>query len=98
MNFPMSNRASHLFFATLATVALLAVTGCNNGRRFTKANVDEVVNGMPKKQVESLLGPPDSVSNIVMRKTIYIYQQGNEKVTITFKDDEVQAKDSNLTN
>ena len=97
INFPMSRRHLPLFFAAFATVVLLATAGCDNGRRFTKANVDEVTDGMSKKQVESILGPPDSVSNIVMRKTIYTYQQGDEKVMITFKDDEVQAKDSNLT-
>jgi outer membrane protein assembly factor BamE (lipoprotein component of BamABCDE complex) len=97
MKFPMLTRSSHAFFATITTVALLTATACNTGRRFTKANVDEVAIGMPKKQVESILGQPDSVSNIVARKTIYVYQQGDEKVTITFKDDEVQAKDSTVT-
>ena len=32
------------------------------GKRITKANVDEVADGMSKKQVESILGPPTSVT------------------------------------
>src|SRR5260370_9313209 len=55
------------------------------GRRITKANVDEVAEGMSKKQVESILGPPTSINNedfIIMKKTTYVYRQGKDSVTI----------------
>ena len=54
---------------------------------------------MSKKQVESILGPPTSINNedfVIMKKTTYVYRQGEDTVTIVFKDDKVQAKDSTL--
>jgi hypothetical protein len=32
-----------------------------------------------------------------MKKTIYVYQQGKDTVTIVFKDDKMQTKDSTLS-
>ena len=82
-------------------VGLMLVTGnsCSE-KRITKANVDEVQEGMSKKQVESILGPPTSIDNkdfIVMKKTTYVYRQGKDNVTVVFKDDKVQSKDSTLS-
>jgi len=71
-----------------------------SGKRITKANVDQVAEGMSKKQVESILGPPTSLKTddfVIMKKTTYVYQQGKDTVTIVFKDDKVQSKDSTLT-
>ena len=81
-------------------VLLLALGGCNAGKRITKANVDEVSEGMSKKQVESILGPPTSIDSkdfVVMKKTTYVYRQGKDAVTIVFKDDKLQSKDSTLS-
>ena len=82
-------------------VLFLALGGCNAGKRITKANVDEVSEGMSKKQVESILGPPTSIDSkdfVVMKKTTYVYRQGKDTVTIVFKDDKLQSKDSTLSN
>ena len=71
-----------------------------SGQRLTQANVDQVTEGMSKKQVESILGPPTSIDNkdfIVMKKTTYVYRQGKDTVTVVFKDDKVQSKDSTLS-
>lgn len=71
-----------------------------SGQRITKANVDEVTEGMSKKQVESILGSPSSIDNkdfIVMKKTTYVYRQGKDSATIIFKDDKVQSKESTFT-
>ena len=65
------------------------------GRRITKANVDEVAENMSKKQVESILGPPTELDNkdfLILKKTTYVYRQGNDTVTIVFKDDKVVEK------
>lgn len=81
-------------------VAALTLSGCSGGKRIRKANVDEIAEGMSKKQVESILGPPTSVDSkdfVVMKKTTYLYQQGKDTVTIVFKDDKVQTKDSTLS-
>jgi outer membrane protein assembly factor BamE (lipoprotein component of BamABCDE complex) len=81
------------------TALALALTACN-AKRLRKANVDEVAEGMSKKQVESILGPPttiDSKDFVVLKKTTYVYDQGKESVTIVFKDDKVQSKVSTLS-
>ena len=84
----------------LVSVILLVENSCSETRN-TKANVDEVQEGMSKKQVESILGPPTSIDNkdfIVMKKTTYVYRQGKDTVTVVFKDDKLQSKDSTLSN
>jgi outer membrane protein assembly factor BamE (lipoprotein component of BamABCDE complex) len=77
----------------------LALAGCNASKRLTKANVDEVVDGMAKKQVESILGLPTTVDSkdVALKKTVYVYAQGKDSVTIVFKDDKVQSKTSTLS-
>jgi outer membrane protein assembly factor BamE (lipoprotein component of BamABCDE complex) len=84
---------------TLVIMLVLMLIGCST-RRITKANVDQVTEGMSKKQVESILGPPTSLDNkdfVIMKKTTYVYRQGKDTVTIVFKDDKVQSKDSTLS-
>lgn len=82
-----------------AFVVSLLLGGCV-GDRLRKANVDQVANGMASKQVESILGPPTSVSEIrdydATVKTTYVYLQGKDTVTIVFWDDKVESKVSTL--
>lgn len=83
----------------LVLMIVLVLDGCS-GKRITKANVDQVTEGMSKKQVESILGPPTSLTTedfVIMKKTTYVYRQGKDTVTIVFKDDKVQSKDSTLS-
>ena len=83
----------------LALMLVLLLDSCI-GKRITKVNVDQVTEGMSKKQVESILGQPTS-SKIegptIMKQTTYIYRQGKDTVTIVFKDDKVVEKQSTLT-
>jgi hypothetical protein len=84
----------------MVAVMALMLSGCHIGPRLTKANVDQVTEGMAKKQVESILGPPtaiDTTDLILLKKTTYTYRQGSDTVTIVFKDDRVQSKESTLT-
>ena len=96
-------RKTSSFFLPLVLIASLFVFGpaaCNSAKRLTKANVDQVAEGMSKKQVESILGQPttiDSKDFVVLKKTTYVYDQGKESVTIIFKDDKVQSKVSTLS-
>src|SRR5437867_4579385 len=87
--------------ARFLLILVLAVgVSCSPGKRITKANVEEVEEGMSKKQVESILGHPTSVTNEdlgIMKKTTYVYRQGKDSVTIVFKDDKVQSKESTLS-
>jgi outer membrane protein assembly factor BamE (lipoprotein component of BamABCDE complex) len=95
MNMSILKRFSRVFLLILLLLSVSCV-----GRRITKANVDEVAEGMSKKQVESILGPPTELDNkdfVVMKKTTYIYRQGKDSVTIVFKDDKVVEKQSTLT-
>jgi outer membrane protein assembly factor BamE (lipoprotein component of BamABCDE complex) len=69
------------------------------GDRLTSANVDQVTEGMSKKQVESILGPPTNVETkdfMMLKRTTYVYRQSNGTVTVLFKDDKVAAKASTL--
>jgi SmpA/OmlA family protein len=84
----------------LVLILVLGLDSCSS-KRITKANVDQVTEGMSKKQVESILGPPTSLANedlVIMKKTTYVYRQGKDTVTIVFKEDKVQSKDSTLSN
>ena len=86
--------------ARLALVVLIALSLSCIGKRITKANVDQVTEGMSKKQVESILGQPTSSKTedpTIMKQTTYVYRQGKDTITIVFKDDKVQSKDSTLS-
>jgi outer membrane protein assembly factor BamE (lipoprotein component of BamABCDE complex) len=95
-----SNRyCFRLTAAALIAVAMSLASSCSD-KRITKANVNEVTEGMSKKQVESILGPPTSIDSkdfVVTKTTTYIYRQGKDTVTIVFKDDKLQSKDSTLS-
>jgi outer membrane protein assembly factor BamE (lipoprotein component of BamABCDE complex) len=83
----------------LVLMLVLMFDGCI-GKRITKANVDQVTEGMSKKQVESILGQPTSSKTeepATMKKTTYVYRQGKDTVTIVFQDDKVQSKDSTIS-
>src|SRR5262245_14619347 len=86
--------------ARLTVVVLIALSVSCIGKRITKANVDQVTEGMSKKQVESILGQPTSSKAedpTIIKQTTYVYRQGKDTVTIIFKDDKVQSKDSTLS-
>jgi hypothetical protein len=54
---------------------------------------------MSKAQVEKILGPPTTVETkdvIIFKKTTYRYEDGKKFAMITFKNDEVDGKDTNL--
>jgi hypothetical protein len=83
----------------LVLMLVFVLDGCI-GKRITKANVDRVTEGMSKKQVESILGQPSSSKTedpTIMKQTTYVYRQGKDTVTIVFRDDKVQSKDSTLS-
>jgi outer membrane protein assembly factor BamE (lipoprotein component of BamABCDE complex) len=85
--------------ASLLAGFVCLTAGCSD-KRITRANVNEVTEGMSKKQVESILGPPTSIDNkdlLLTKTTTYIYRQGKESVTVVFRDDKVASKDSTLS-
>jgi outer membrane protein assembly factor BamE (lipoprotein component of BamABCDE complex) len=83
----------------IASISLAALLFSCMGERLTQANVNQVTEGMSKKQVESILGPPTSVESkdfMLLKRTTYLYKQDNGTVTVLFKDDKVAAKSSTL--
>ena len=83
----------------LVVVVSAFLFSCNS-QRLTQANVDQVTEGMSKKQVESILGPPTAVETkdfMLLKRTTYLYRQSNGTVTVLFKDDKVAAKSSTLS-
>src|SRR4026209_302291 len=92
-------RTASRLMLMLVLMFVLMLNGCI-GKRITKANVDQVTEGMSKKQVESIWGQPTSSKMedpAIIRQTTYVYRQGKDTVTIVFKDDKVQSKDSTLS-
>jgi outer membrane protein assembly factor BamE (lipoprotein component of BamABCDE complex) len=88
------------FVISLLALFAFALTACSSSKKLRKANVDEVAEGMAKKQVESILGLPNTIDTkdfVLLKKTIYIYNQGKDSVTVVFKDDKVQSKTSTLS-
>lgn len=89
-----------LRFLALIVCAAIGLTSCQPGRRIRKANVDQVQEGMAKKQVESILGMPTTIEAkdfAGAKRTTYIYVQGNDTVTIVFREDKMESKNSTLT-
>src|SRR6516162_517656 len=90
----------HLSFVIITSLMLALMLDSCIGKRITKANVDQVTEGMSKKQVESILGQPNSSKAedpTITKQTTYVYRQGKDTVTIIFKDDKVQSKVSTLS-
>ncbi len=94
-----------MFIRTLLFLAILLTgfTACDrtiSGSKLTQANYDHITTGMSKSQVETILGKPttiDSKDFLIMKKTTFRYEDGDRFVMVTFKNDEVDAKDSNLS-
>jgi len=99
----MKQAASPSFTLVLAALALIFCASCDrsvlSGSRLTPANYDQVRLGMSKAQVETILGPPTMMETkdmLIFKKTTYRYEDGKKFALITFKNDEVDSKDSNL--
>jgi hypothetical protein len=102
----MNMKVSTIRFAVFTALAMCALTfaGCNHnpfsGSKLTLANYNKVTTGMSKSQVEEIVGPPTKVETkdmILFKKTTYRYEDGKNFAMITFKNDEVDGKETNLT-
>ncbi len=87
----------------LIVASLLALGACDrstlSGSKLTSANYDQISMGMSKTQVETILGKPTTAETkdmVIFKKTTYRYEDGTKFAMITFKNDEVDGKDTNL--
>jgi outer membrane protein assembly factor BamE (lipoprotein component of BamABCDE complex) len=84
-------------------VAVLVLAACNRnvltGSKLTLDNYNQITTGMSKAQVEKILGPPTSMETkdmLIFKKTTWRYEEGQKFAQITFKNEEVDSKDTNL--
>lgn len=100
------------FFCAAFAAACLALAGCDRAgnpaapalpvvplSKITAANYDQVRLGMSKAQVETIFGPPTTAETkdmVIFKKTTYRYEEGTKFILFTFKNDELDSKDSNL--
>ena len=99
----MHRNQLQFFAAILIGLLLVAMTGCDRnpltGSKLTLDNYNKITTGMSKAQVQQILGPPTKVETkdmILFHKTTYRYEHGDKFAIITFKNDEVDSKDTNL--
>ena len=99
----MKQVVSPSFGLFVAALILISFISCDrnvlSGSRLTPANYDQVSLGMSKAQVERILGPPTTMESkdmVIFKKITYRYEDGKKFARITFKNDEVDGKDSNL--
>jgi SmpA / OmlA family len=67
--------------------------------KITASNYDQIRPGMSKTQVESILGSPTTAETkdmVIFKKTTYRYEERTKFILLTFKNDELESKDSNL--
>jgi outer membrane protein assembly factor BamE (lipoprotein component of BamABCDE complex) len=86
-----------------AFLAILVLAACNRnvvtGSKLTLDNYNQITTGMNKAQVEKILGSPTSMETkdmLIFKKTTWRYEDGQKFAQITFKNDEVDGKDTNL--
>jgi len=91
------------FFALAGAILAVSLGGCDrnplSGSKLTLANYNKITTGMSRAQVEEILGPPTKVETkdmIIYKKTTYRYEDGKNFAMISFKNDEVDSKDTNL--
>jgi hypothetical protein len=87
----------------LAGIVLFGFASCDNtaapASKINRANFDQIHEGMSQAQVQAVLGPATSTSTedkLIYKRTTWRYTQGDKYINITFKNDELDSKDTNL--
>jgi len=65
----------------------------------TRANYDQIHDKASKEEVRAILGAPTSEKTedkIIYKRTTWRYVEGDKYINITFKNDELDSKDTNL--
>ena len=97
----MLERAGSLVLGLI--ILAMAFPGCDrnplSGSKLTLSNYNQITTGMTKAQVEKILGPPTSIETkdmLIFKKTTWRYEDGKKFAMITFRNDEVDGKETNL--
>jgi hypothetical protein len=88
-----------LLFVAVALAFVSCDRNALTGSKLTPANYDQITTGMSKAQVQTILGPPTTMETkdmVIFKKTTYRFEDGKKFAIVTFKNDEVDSKDSNL--
>jgi outer membrane protein assembly factor BamE (lipoprotein component of BamABCDE complex) len=87
----------------MAALFFLVASGCDRniltGSKLTLDNYKEVTPGMSKGQVQQVLGAPTSTETknmVLFEKTTWRYEERKKFVLLTFKNDQLENKESNL--
>ena len=104
----MLNFKPLFFLAAAASFAIGALAGCDRHgdvsstltqSKITRANYDQVHEKASKDEVRALLGAPTSEKTedkIIYKRSTWRYVEGEKYINITFKNDELDSKDTNL--
>jgi hypothetical protein len=86
----------------ICMVGILFLGGCNSGSpvsKLNRANYDKILEKASKEEVQAILGPPTSSSTedkLIYKRTTWRYTEGDKYINLTFKNDELDSKDTNL--
>ena len=83
--------------------AIFLVSGCEKAAnplsKLTRASFDQIHDKMSKEEVRAILGSPSSTNTedkLIYKRTTWRYVEGDKYINITFKNDELDSKDTNL--
>ena len=83
--------------------AMFLVSSCERAStpvsKLTRANFDQIHEKMSREEVQAILGSPSSTSTedkLIYKRTTWRYVEGDKYINITFKNDELDSKDTNL--
>jgi len=83
-------------------VGVLLVAGCHDGNptsKINRTNYDQIHEKISKEEVQGILGPPTSTNTedkLIYKRTNWRYIEGDKYINLTFKNDELDSKDTNL--
>jgi len=83
----------------LVIVSAFFLPGCDRSSKLTLANYNQITTGMSKGQVQNILCPPTSMetkNRVLFEKTTWRYEDGKKFALLTFKNDQLDSKDTNL--
>jgi outer membrane protein assembly factor BamE (lipoprotein component of BamABCDE complex) len=101
-------RHSSLAVIFCALVVAGAITACNQSKnpaaalslsKINRANYDQIHEKASKDEVRAILGPPTSEKmedKVIYKRSIWRYVEGDKYINLTFKNDELDSKDTNL--